>query len=358
MILQIPGLEGFFSGVYFGSSIEQYVLFFITLIAFVIAGKIVYFFIKKIGGKIASRTKSEFDDMLLEVAEGPFLILSVVIGMMIGSAFLTIADDGIRNFLFDIIGSLLILDIAWFMIKIVDGIITHFVVPVISKTKSKLDDQIVPIVSKISKAGIIIIAVVVIFSNFGYDVTAMIAGLGIGGLAIAFAAQETISDIFGGISIFTSKPFLVGDIINVHGVTGTVEQVGLRFTRIRDFDGRLITIPNSKVASDVIKNISSEPTRRVSTNLGVVYGTTPQKIEQAIKIITDIVNKHPDCRDEPRIVFNEFKDFSLNLWVTYHITNDKRKFYVMHEINSEISKQFDKAKIDFAFPTQTIHVQK
>lgn len=358
MILQISGLEGFFPGVYFGSSIWQYALFFIILIAFVIAGKIIYFFIKKIGGKLAAKTKSEFDDMLLDVAEGPFLILSVVAGMLIGSAFLTIADDGIRTFLFNLIGSLLILDIAWFMIKIVDGIITHFVVPVISKTKSKLDDQIVPIVSKISKVGIILIAAVVIFSNFGYDVTAMIAGLGIGGLAIAFAAQETISDIFGGISIFTSKPFLVGDIINVKGITGTVEQVGLRFTRIRDFDGRLITIPNSKVASDVIKNLSSEPTRRVTMNLGVVYGTTPQKIEQAVKIVTDIVNKNPDCKDEPRIIFNEFKDFSLNLWITYYITNSERKFYVMHEVNSEINRQFNKAKIDFAFPTQTIHVQK
>ncbi|MFH1586891.1 MAG: mechanosensitive ion channel family protein [Candidatus Diapherotrites archaeon] len=358
MILQIPGLEGFISGVYFGSSIEQYALFFITLIAFVIAGKIIYFFIKKLGSKLAKRTKSEFDDMLLEVTEGPFIIFSMVVGMMIGTNFLTITDEGIRSFIFDVIGTILILDIAWYLIKLVDGIINHFVIPAISKTKSRLDDQIVPIVSKLSKAAIVAISFIVILSNFGYDVTAMIAGLGIGGLALAFAAQETIADMFGGISIFTSKPFIVGDIVEVSGVTGTVEQVGLRFTRIRDFDGRLNTMPNSKVARDVIKNISSESARRVTMNLGVTYDTDPKKIEQAVKIVREVVNKHPDCKDEPRTVFNDFKDFSLNLWVTYYITDDERKFYVMHEINSEIKKKFDGAKINFAFPTQTIHVQK
>jgi len=220
-----------------------------------------------------------------------------------------------------------------------------------------LDDQLIPILKKLSKLSIIAIALIIILSNFGIDVLPLVAGLGIGGLAIAFAAQKTVEDMFGGLSIFASKPFHVGDAVKVVGVEGIVESVGLRYTRVRDWSGRLNTIPNSKVTQDVMNNISSEAARRVSVTLGVTYRTSYAKMQKAMQILKDIVNKHKDTQKDPRAVFKDYGDSSLNIWFVYYIQNQERKFDVMSEINMEIKKQFEKAGLDFAFPSQSIYVE-
>jgi MscS family membrane protein len=230
--------------------------------------------------------------------------------------------------------------------------------PMTRKTDSKLDDQLLPILSKSVKVIIWIMAAIIIIRSFGYDVTAILAGLGIGGLAFAFAAQKTIADIFGGISILSSKPFVIGEMIESGGVLGKVEEIGLRTTKIRDLDGRVVTVPNSVIAEEKIKNIDSEPTRKILMNLGLTYDTSTQKIEKAMEIIKKSVNSNRGCQKEPLIFFTEFKDFSLNLLVIYYIADKETWQQVRHEVNMEIKREFDKEKISFAFPTQTVHLQK
>jgi MscS family membrane protein len=234
--------EGFLSGVYFGSTVEQYLLFFGTILGFIIAGKIVNFLLENYAKRITAKTQTEFDDLLVEASQPPILFLSFVIGLYSGSFFLSLTE-AMRLTFTNIVGLLFIVDVAWFLVKIVDGVITHFVVPLTKKTKSRMDDQLVPIISKGTKVVIIALALVIILDNFGYDITAIIAGLGIGGLAVAFAAQQTIADAFGGMNILLSKPFFVGDVIEVEGLVGTVEYIGVRHTHIRDFDGRKILFP-------------------------------------------------------------------------------------------------------------------
>jgi len=350
-------LEGFAGGAYFGSSVIQYAMFAGIVLGATILAKILYFFIKKYGTILTAKTKNEFDDLIIEAIDKPMTFIGFVIGLGVGYQFLTPDVPFIIDNFSKAIEALLILDLIWLALKLIDGFIAHIVVPLSSKTESKLDDQLIPILRKIAKASVVLMGAVIILSNFGIDVLPLIAGLGIGGLAVAFAAQKTVEDMFGGISIFTSKHFVVGDAVRVGSVEGTVEAVGIRNTRITDWDGRANIMPNSKVVGDNVLNISSEPKKRVSITLGLTYGTSYAKMQEAMKILKDIVNKHKDCEKDPRVIFKEYADSSLNIWFVYFIKNKDRKFDVMSEINMEIKKQFEKANLSFAFPSQSVYVE-
>ncbi|MBU0636087.1 mechanosensitive ion channel family protein [Candidatus Micrarchaeota archaeon] len=343
---------------YFGNSIEQWALFLGAIVLALIIGKIVNYIIDSRLKKFAAKTKNEFDDILLGAFEKPLLVVLLIAGISIGQIFLTL-DIDLANLFNNIIGAIITLSITWFIINLIDGFVFKFLKKITDKTDSKLDDQLLPVVSKALKAIIIVLAVIVIASsNFGIDVTGPILGLGIGGLAFAFAAKETIADVFGGFNIFTSKPFHVGDFIIVGDVSGTVEEVSLRHTRIRNLDKRIITYPNGKLAGSIIENVSSAPKRKVSLNLGLTYNTTVKQMQKAREIVTKIVNAHPGCEDNPTLNFSEFKDYSLNLLAIYYIEDKDNWFGIRDEINTKIKEEFDKAKLNFAFPTQTVYLEK
>ncbi|MBI4052616.1 MAG: mechanosensitive ion channel family protein [Candidatus Diapherotrites archaeon] len=352
--------SGFFSREYFGNAISQYVVFLAIVGISVLVAKAADYLIKNWFRRLADKSSNKFDDLVLDVIEKPLVLAIVIAGIFIGYHFLSFPDaiDGIfRN----IIQILYILVGAWLAMRFVDALIKEYLEPLSAKTESKLDDQLIPILRKVVKAAILTIAFIIILSNFGYDVTALIAGLGIGGLAVAFAAQATIADAFGGLSIFTSKPFLVGDIVKTPDAFGTVEEVGLRYTRIRTFDKRIVVVPNSKVAGGVIENVSSEPARRIQLHLGLTYATPAKKIRQAKEIILKIIKSNPGCSKgaelAPQVTFSEFKDYSLDLWAIYFVDKDNW-IEVQGQVNEAIREEFEDAKIEFAFPTQTIHLAK
>jgi len=165
---------------------------------------------------------------------------------------------------------------------------------------------------------------IIILSTIGVDVLPIIAGLGIGSLVLAFAAQKTVEDIFGGISIFAAKPFKIKDTIKVKGIEGDVESVGLRYTKIKDVDGRLVTIPNAQVAQEIVTNISSEETRKIQLTLGLKYGTSHKKIQEAIKILKEIANANPKIDNaNTQAVFRNYSSSSLDILFIYHIKDKK-----------------------------------
>ncbi|MBU0662200.1 mechanosensitive ion channel family protein [Candidatus Micrarchaeota archaeon] len=355
-------LPGFLSGVYFGSSLIDYALFFITLVISGIVGKVLYYIIKVYGKRLAAKTKSDFDDILLEIIQEPVVFLLIILGIATGfEMFLRPGIGsvaGIGDTVYNIIGTLVIMVVAWFAVRLVDAIIVHFVTPLTKHTKSKLDDQLIPILSRLSKACIIIMAGIIVLSNFGYDVTALIAGLGIGGLAIAFAAKDTLANIFGGFAIFASKPFSVGDMIEFGDVLGTVKEVGLRTTRLKNLDDRMVTLPNSKISDAIVTNISSSPTRKIRMHIGITYDTPVTKMRLAEKLLAEIINKTAGCRKKPDTYFTDFKDFYLDLFLIYHIEDKENWMRIKHDVNYKIKEAFDKNKIDFAFPSQTVYLKK
>ncbi len=342
---------------YFGNTLFQYLLFFIAVAVFALAGKAVSYIVKTYCRRITAKSRFKLDDLLLDLVEQPIVFAMIILGLVIGFNFLSFGA-GARELFYSIINILVILLTGWVSLKAVDVLVEQYFVPLITKADKRLAKQIAPLIEKIIKVGIVFLVFIVILNYFGYNVTAILAGLGIGGLAFAFAAQATIADAFGGFSIFTSRPFVVGDWVSFDNILGTVEQVGLRHTRIRNLEGRVVIIPNSKIAGTVIENISSAPKRKILLNLGLTYDTPVEKIQKAIGLVKELINKRKDCSKEPLALFTEFKDFSLNLMVVYFIEDLDNWLKIKHEVNMEIKRQFDENGIEFAFPTQTVHLKK
>ena len=234
-----------------------------------------------------------------------------------------------------------------------------------SKTETKFDDMLVPIVRKSLRVTVALFAVVSIAQILSdKPVSALIAGLGLGGLAFALAAQDTIKNLFGSLVIFTDKPFGLGDRITYDGHDGTVEEVGLRSTRIRRSDGHLVTIPNGGLANNTIHNISERPFIRRNFTIGVTYDTSPEKVKEAKEILEDVLKDHegldPEGERLPRVYFSDFSASSMDLkciyW--YHPAAYWDFMEFTERVNLEILTRFNEAGIEFAFPTQTIHLAK
>ena len=191
-------------------------------------------------------------------------------------------------------------------------------------------------------------------TNAGYDVGALLAGVGIGGLAMAMAAKDFVANIFGGVTVFIDKPFTVGDRIKVNGIDGTVQEIGIRSTRLSTLENRMVTIPNHQFTDQMVENVTAEPSRKMKVVLGLTYDTTPEQIQQAVDILTAIVSDAGRTENEYTVWFSGFGDFSLNVTCIYFIRKGEHWAHVPGEINMEILKRFNEAGLDFAFPTQTL----
>ncbi len=192
-------------------------------------------------------------------------------------------------------------------------------------------------------------------NNAGYDVAAVLAGLGIGGIALAMAAKDTVSNVFGGFTIFTDRPFKINDRIKVGGFDGNVSEIGIRSTRLRTLAGTLVTIPNSTFSDTAVENVTAEPSRKVSLNLGLTYDTTPEAMEQAMELLREIAAANPNLEEKVVIGFNQFGDFALNLMMIYYIKSGADIVVTQTEINMEILRRFAARNLEFAYPTQTLY---
>jgi len=199
-----------------------------------------------------------------------------------------------------------------------------------------------------------------ILQNFGYNVTSLIAGLGLGGLAFALAAQNTVSNLFGSITIFSDKPFQLGDWIQVGEIEGTVEDVGFRITRVRRFDQALVTVPNSQFINTGVINYSAMKKRRISFNLALSYGTSTSKIKEVVAGIKKIIEENEKFDHSYYIVrFTEFGVYSLNIFIyCFASTTDwADSLSIKEEFNLRIMQLLENLSVEIAFQSQTINLK-
>ncbi|MBN2567501.1 mechanosensitive ion channel family protein [Candidatus Woesearchaeota archaeon] len=346
----------FLTETYFGNTVMQYLVFLLILAGGILAGRAAHWVATTILAQAAKKTKTNLDDILIKELKRPIVFLLFILSAYYGITFLALSERAAEIFS-NVLQMLIILDITWFLIAFVDSILIHYVQPLTEKTKSDLDEHLLPILRKLVKIILIVIALIMIISEFGYDVTSLLAGLGLGGLAFALAAQDLLKNLFGGVAILTDKPFKLGQRIKVdEKYDGFVREIGMRTTRIETFDGTQLILPNSKIADSIVENISAERARRVKLVLGVTYGTSSAKLERAQRILADIVKRNRNTEDESRVWFSGFGDFALQLTLIYWIRDLDNIITAQGEINTAIKKGFEKARIDFAFPTQTIEL--
>ena len=240
---------------YFGNPVQNYLISFGMIIGFILLGRIVDFFLKNYLRRIIGRTKNKLDDIIMNALEKPSFMFFLVVGFYAGSYFLTVPET-VRVIATKLVKSLLVFAMSWFVINVLDLLIEEYIAPLTKKTDTELDDQLMPLLKKLVKIALVTIAAIMILSDLGFDVTSILAGLGIGGLAFAFAARDLIVNIFGGIAIIFDRSFKINDRIKVMGVEGNVKEIGLRTTIVESVDGTKLIIPNSKIADNVIENKS------------------------------------------------------------------------------------------------------
>jgi len=349
-------MKDFLATEFYHNTIQEWGISFLIILASVVFGKICYWFFGNIAKKITNKTKTKVDDIIIDMIEEPIVLAITIFGLWYGLNRLEFAENW-YIWMGKVYHILIAINITWLIARFVSAIIEEYVVPLAEKTESDLDDQIIPIVKKGLNSVIWILGIIVALNNAGYDVGALIAGLGIGGLALAMAAKDSVSNIFGGIMIFTDKPFKVGDRIKISGFDGTITEVGIRTSRMRTLEGRLVTIPNSQFTGNMVENVSVEPSRKVILNLGLTYDMNTEQIELGMTLLKDISESNKNLEPDTTIGFNAFGDFSLGITYIYYIKKGADIMGTQTEINLEILKQFNANGLEMAFPTQTVYHQ-
>lgn len=339
---------------YYGNSLQSWFIALVIILLSALMGKVIYWVFSKFIRLFTSKTKTKLDDIIVDMIEEPAVFLVVVMGIWFAISSLTLATA-----ITDVVSSsyqvIIALLIGWMLTRLFDALYKEYMIPLADRTENDLDDQLLPILSKGVKMIIWVMAIIIGLNNAGYDVAALIAGLGIGGLALAMAAKDTVSNIFGGFTIFTDRPFTINDRIKVAGYDGTVVEIGVRSTRLKTLEGRIVTIPNSKFADAPVENVTWEPSRKVKLNLGLTYDMTAEQVKQAMEMLQTISADNQHTEDNPVVSFNAFGDFALNVCFIYYIRKGESIGGTQTEINLEILKQFSNAGLEFAFPTQTLY---
>jgi MscS family membrane protein len=307
--------------------------------------------------KWTSRTETKLDNLLLELLNGPVKVISFVIFLRIGLDVFQ-WPPLVEKILSKGFTVIVAVTVTYAALKLVDLLMNYWHLRAAADSDREFCEQIFPIIRKAFKLFVVVVALLVTLANVGVDITAAIASLSIGGLAVGLAAQDTLANLFGAVAILLDKPFRIGDSIKVEEVTGAVDSIGLRSTRIRNLDGHHVTVPNKLMGNAIITNITRRPTIKTEMNLGLTYDTPVEKVKRATVVLEEIFRANPKTADLI-ISFNKFGDSALNIFVV-HVwagTDAKEHFAQMQEWNLQIKRRFDSEKIELAFPTRTIHLK-
>jgi len=345
-----------------GINVEPYVGEIIwAVLTFIIAiaiGFIVYYIFERYLGRWAQKTKTKLDDEILKNTKKPIYLLVILIAAYYGLQGLTMLKPYASEiaFIFNIAEILL----ATFIVTRVINVL--FVWYSEKMDKKKVSEHILFVLKKIINAVIFIIAFLIILDAAGIDITGAAVGLGIGGIAIAFALQNVLSDVFSAFSIYFDRPFEIGDFIIVGEYAGTVKRIGMKSTRVQLLQGEELVLSNRELTNASVRNFKKMNKRRVVFTFGVTYDTPLQKLKKIPEMIKEIINPEKlEFVDRlERVHFTEFGDFSLNFEVVYYLnTKDYLKYRdTQQEINFKIKEAFEKEGIEMAFPTQTIFLNK
>ena len=306
--------------------------------------------------KLAERTETTLDDKLFPALEQPVAALVMVLGIFAALSVLKLSPRVDR--LIDHGATIAVLAVLfWGLLRAGGAVLNHL--EEIAHEKQIGIAHFMPLIKKALAALVIVFGVLMGIKSLGVDVGAVLTGLGIGGLAFAFAAQDTIANLFGSFVVVLDHPFKVGDYIRIGSNEGTVEDIGLRSTRLRSSARTQIVLPNKTVAAEPVINFTRMPQRRVDQTIGLTYNTTAEQMEAALGDIRRILQDDPGVHQEfVTVNFAEYNASSLDIQITYFTADPdfKKHLYVRERINLKIMRAVAERGLSFAFPTQTLHV--
>lgn len=339
-----------------GNELWRLTAFSIALLGGLIGGRVAHHVALRTGNLLMGRGR-ELAGVALRSLSRVTGLFGFIIGFKIGFAFLRMGE-GLAAFVPTALSILISVAVGYATYVLVD-VVDHWLYRLMNRQSGNLGDMVRPMVRSSLRVTVIVLTALQIAQVLtDKPLTSIIAGLGVGGLAIALAAQDTVKNFFGSLVIFADKPFLVGERVVVDSHDGIVEQVGFRSTRIRTLEGNLITIPNGELANKAIQNIGRRPYIRRVLNVGLTYDTPPEKVRRAIEIIKELLANHEGMRPElpPRVIFNDYTAYALNILVIYwYHPPDFWAFQAFNErFNLQLLERFNAEGISFAYPAQTI----
>lgn len=345
----------FLEKIYFANTLQTWLIslvaVFVTFLALLIARKIMLRHL----AVLADRTETQLDDLLLAVLSKTKLFFLFFVSVYVGSNILDLPPNILKvwNKIFFVV---VIIQLAFWV-----GRGMSFVIGVNVK-KRMADDAAsattISVLGFISKFLLWSIALLLILDNLGVNITSLVAGLGVGGIAVALAVQNILGDLFASLSIVIDKPFVIGDFIIIDQMMGTVEHIGLKTTRLRSLSGEQLVFSNNDLLKSRVRNYKRMTERRILFSFGVIYQTPPDKLPLINSIVREIIEKQEQVRFD-RVHFKEYGDSSLNFEVVYFVKDPDYNIYmnIQQAINLEIFRRFQQEGIEFAYPTRTLFVQ-
>ncbi len=342
---------------FLSNSLADYLSAVAIFIAVLVALKLFQLIILSRLRKFARKTKTDFDDALVEI----FLKIKPPFYFFVALYF-SFRTLSLTPLVEKIISVIILLVIVFEIVMAAERFVEYFIKKYLGEVKDgkdqkKYSQSMLSAASIIVKIGLWIIAIVLILSNLGVNVTSLIASLGIGGIAIALALQNVLSDLFSAFSIYIDKPFEVGDFITVGQDSGTVEKIGLKTTRIRSLQGEEIVVSNRELTTARVQNFKKLQRRRVVSQLNVAYESTQTQLKEIPKTCQEIIEKITKAEFD-RCHFTDYGESSLNFELVYYVNSAEYVDFmdVKQKVNFEILSKFRKLEINFAYPTQTIYV--
>jgi len=353
----VSQLPGWLRDQVFGVQYWQYLALFLIVLVGLVVRKIIQVVVASRVRSLADKVGQRWATRLVDVFASPGATLVMAVLFWLAYPELGLADAA-AQVMRVVVRMLVVVSIVWSLYRLVD-VLGEKMAEKAAATESKLDDQLVPLVRKTLKVITVIAGVLFILQNLDVNVASLLAGLGIGGVAVALAAKDTIANFFGSIMIFVDRPFQIGDWVVVEGAEGIVEEVGFRSTRIRTFYNSLITMPNAKFTETKIDNYGARTYRRTYVTLNLTYDTTPEQMQAFVEGIRAIVRANPFSRkDYYEIHMSGFGAHSLDVmvYIFFKVPNWSAELRERHNVYLEIMRLARDLGVQFAFPTQTLHV--
>ncbi|MDR2466555.1 MAG: mechanosensitive ion channel family protein [Prevotellaceae bacterium] len=337
--------------IFLGNTVQNWCISLLIILVAVAVNRLIVAFDKFLLKKF-SHTRFSRLKILISSLERPVLLGMMLVAIWIAATRLNMGD-GVRSAIYKAYMLLTVLNVTWAIVKFISILIDEF-----QSRTTNIDAKLLPFL----KRGIMIIlwtiGIVTAMNNAGLKVSTLLGALGVGGMAAALAAQDTIKNIFGGVTIFVDGHLHIGDHILFEGYEGFIEDINLRNTRIRMFDDRIVTVSNFKLMESSVTNVTTESRRRVLIKIGLTYNTPPQKMREAVAILKSIPQYVSEIDSDTVAVFSDFGDFSMNLTYIYFIRKPSDIRESISKVNFEILTRFNDASLDFAFPTQTVYLEK
>jgi small-conductance mechanosensitive channel len=353
----IASVNEFLSLEIIGNTIKQYLIALFVFLATVLVLRIFRSVgLNKLEEK-AKKTKTDFDDVAIRAVRKIGWLLYLVFALYVALQFLKVERAIERVFYY-----LLLLSLVYYGVKAVGEVIDFTAEKIVEKRRvssEKFDPHTINFLANLAKGTVWIIAFLIVLQNLGYNISALIAGLGIGGVAVAFALQNILGDIFASFSIYFDKPFQVGDFIIIGKDMGTVKKIGIKSTRIQTLEGQELVVSNRELTDVRVNNYKKMEKRRVVFSFGVEYETPTEKLRKIPAIVKEIIDGL-ELAEFDRAHFKEFGDFSLNFEVVYYMKTPDYAEYMntQQALNLALKERFEQERIVFAYPTQTIYLNK